>query len=308
MTACFHCVAARVTVLSVLLFSAPVFAVTTCAYEGDLTYTYTLSGTSDNVQMSASGGYDRGQSSAQGYAWYYPRVLHPCTVQNGSVSIAVREGVDFVFTPILGDWDTRVMNGWNTWRKGSIQTCNSIGWGVNDWTRIVGNPRVNVSPTSLLAGYVEFSREPLLRVYAVLESSPTVSPVSLPGKPTSTIYLSGSVQFVNNCSVSPASLDIDLNTVSPSVKEKKITRVVSVTCQSAVTGNVYIGGKKVDVGEIMDIPSATDNVIFYIRVNKNDFVTESANGVLELEGGVRLISPVVSGVYSGITYLDLRFD
>ncbi|EDT8879092.1 hypothetical protein EK51_004429 [Salmonella enterica subsp. enterica] len=83
MTECFHCVAARVTVLSVLLFSAPVFAVTTCAYEGDLTYTYTLSGTSDNVQMSASGGYDRGQSSAQGYAWYYPRVLHPYTVQNG---------------------------------------------------------------------------------------------------------------------------------------------------------------------------------------------------------------------------------
>lgn len=58
----------------------------------------------------------------------------------------------------------------------------------------------------------------------------------------------------------------------------------------------------------MNIPSATDNVIFYIRVNKNDFVTESANGALELEGGVRLISPVVSGVYSGITYLDLRFD
>ncbi|EAC2145564.1 hypothetical protein DUD99_22870 [Salmonella enterica subsp. enterica] len=56
MTECFHCVAARVTVLSVLLFSAPVFAVTTCAYEGDLTYTYTLSGTSDNVQMSASEG------------------------------------------------------------------------------------------------------------------------------------------------------------------------------------------------------------------------------------------------------------
>ncbi|EAW8017541.1 hypothetical protein S798_17270 [Salmonella enterica] len=220
--------------------------------------------------------------------------------------MSVRDGVSFIFTPIRGNWENRSMDYWNRYMAGTIFNCTGIYWGPSDWRQIFGKPKVSIATDSFIGGSIIFINEPIAKIYATIESvnSP---PVNKPALPTSTIYLNGQITVTSSCSVSPSSLDIDLGEIPSSMREKKERRTINVNCKSIVSGDVYIDGAKVDVGNNINIETKDKNVNFFIRVNKNDFEIDSTSGQIEIDAGIKITPPVTSDIYKGVTYLDLRY-
>ncbi|ECC6794389.1 hypothetical protein ABO03_003375 [Salmonella enterica subsp. enterica serovar Glostrup] len=295
------------SVLSLLVISFPIKAYTVCTYEGNLQYVYAVSGTSDHVVLTPSGPYDRSSSLDSGYVWYYPKMLKKYTQNNGTYTLSVRDGVDFIFTPTKGSWENKAMDDWNRFRSSSSHSCNTITWGASDWKQIFANAKVAISSDSLIGGNIVFINEPIAKIYASIESvnSP---PIMFPAKPTSTIYLNGQVTAVSSCSVSPSSLDIDFGEIPSSLNEKIIHKIININCKKKVSGNIYIGGEKVSVGNIIDIDTSDRSVTFFIKVNRNDFEIESASGVIGVDAGIRLSPSATPGLYKGVTYIDLRYN
>ncbi|EIZ5866484.1 hypothetical protein MPS63_004750, partial [Salmonella enterica] len=276
------------------VFSAS--ASTVCSYQGNYEYIFTVSGTSDNVTISPSGSYDRVTSSGSGYSWYYPEMLKTYTVSNDTVTMSVRDGVSFIFTPIKGNWENKSMDYWNRYSAGNRFQCSSIVWGPTDWSQIFGKPKVSIATDSFIGGSIMFINEPIAKVYATIESVNN-QPVNKPALPTSTIYLNGQITVTSSCSVSPSSLDIDLGEIPSSMREKKERRTINVNCKSIVSGDVYIDGAKVDVGDNINIETKDKNVKFFIRVNKNDFEIDSVSGQIEIDAGIKITPPVTSDIY-----------
>ncbi|EBK3031031.1 hypothetical protein B7829_25225, partial [Salmonella enterica] len=72
------------------------------------------------------------------------------------------------------------------------------------------------------------------------------------------------------------------------MREKKERRTINVNCKSIVSGDVYIDGAKVDVGDNINIETKDKNVKFFIRVNKNDFEIDSVSGQIEIDAGIKI--------------------
>ncbi|ENQ1326693.1 hypothetical protein ACEOGG_001150 [Salmonella enterica] len=218
----------------------------------------------------------------------------------------VRDGVSFIFTPVIGVYENKSMDDWNRWGAGRTYNCMYTTWGPSDWQQIFGTPKLSIATDSFIGGSIIFINEPIAKLYSTTEryDSP---PVNKPALPSSTIYLNGQITVTSSCSVSPSSLDIDLGEIPSSMREKKERRTINVNCKSIVSGDVYIDGEKVDVGNNINIETKDKNVNFFIRVNKNDFEIDSTSGQIEIDAGIKITPPVTSDIYKGVTYLDLRY-
>ncbi|EJF1949786.1 hypothetical protein M8A54_004176 [Salmonella enterica] len=294
-------------VIALLIISSSSNADTICTHEGDLQYIYSVNGTSDNVIITSSGPTDTLSSSGSGYVWYYPQMLKTYTQKDETVTMAMRDGVSFMFTPKKGNWENKSMDSWNRYKAGQKFPCKVVYWGASDWQQIFANPKIKFSSDSLIGGFIIFINEPIAKIYAAMESNNT-PPITLPARPTSTIYLNGQVTVTSSCSVSPSLLDIDLGEIHSSANEKTVRKTISVNCKGNVSGEVYIGGSKAIVGDSINIETSNQNATFFIKVNRNDFEIESTSGIIGIDAGIRLSPSATPGLYKGVTYLDLRYN
>ncbi|EBY1095799.1 hypothetical protein AA439_18840 [Salmonella enterica subsp. enterica serovar Newport] len=307
-----RCLYLRLYIMHVFIVVCMLFSVssararTFCVYQGNYTHIMTVSGTTDNVTLSTSGPRDGSNTDATGYIWYYPEMLKTYTVSNGTVTMRVRDGVSLIFTPVIGVYENKSMDDWNRYQAGRVWNCKNTTWGPNDWKNIIGTPKLSIATDSFIGGSIIFINEPIAKLYSTTERDDS-PPVNKPALPSSTLYLNGQITVTSSCSVSPSSLDIDLGEIPSSMREKKERRTINVNCKGSVSGDVYIDGAKVEVGNNINIETKDKNVNFFIRVNKNDFEIDSTSGQIEIDAGIKITPPVTSDIYKGVTYLDLRY-
>lgn len=116
------------------------------------------------------------------------------------------------------------------------------------------------------------------------------------------------VSYSPKCQITPSVMDVELPISHPTSKPDT-EKNINITCTTETRATMKLSGLDMAVGDTVEIPSATNDIVFTAKMLKNDLVTSTKNGsatfLFSMNPGDTLPQP---GLKTGSTVLSITFE